>query len=119
MAGQLGYCGLDRRRLPLAGTELRGCWESGPGRTADAAGVAMGGRPLPERDDPGDEPPSPAPRLRDFVPVELASHRGARRGPRPAPLPLPNDPGATAPTPHEPVPPAWEERATLFADAEL
>lgn len=28
MAGQLGYCGLDRGRSPLTGEEIRGCWES-------------------------------------------------------------------------------------------
>ena len=30
MAGQLGYCGLDRRRQPLTGDEIRGCWEAWP-----------------------------------------------------------------------------------------
>lgn len=24
----VGYCGLDRRRAPLDGDEIRGCWES-------------------------------------------------------------------------------------------
>lgn len=28
VAGGLGYCGLDRRRVPLTGLELRGCWEA-------------------------------------------------------------------------------------------
>jgi hypothetical protein len=28
VAGQLGYCGLDRRRRPLKGDEIRGCWEA-------------------------------------------------------------------------------------------
>jgi hypothetical protein len=27
VAAQLGYCGLDRRRQPLAGDEIRPCWE--------------------------------------------------------------------------------------------
>jgi hypothetical protein len=27
VAGGLGYCGLDRARLPLSGDELRGCWQ--------------------------------------------------------------------------------------------
>jgi hypothetical protein len=27
VAAQLGYCGLDRRRRPLAGDEIRPCWE--------------------------------------------------------------------------------------------
>lgn len=30
MAAQLGYCGIDRRRRPLAGDEIRGCWEARP-----------------------------------------------------------------------------------------
>ena len=28
IAGQLGYCGLDPRRLPIRGDEMRGCWEA-------------------------------------------------------------------------------------------
>ena len=31
VAGSLGYCGLDRRRRPLAGDEIRECWEAGAG----------------------------------------------------------------------------------------
>jgi hypothetical protein len=27
VAAQIGYCGLDRRRQPLRGDEMRGCWE--------------------------------------------------------------------------------------------
>ena len=30
VAAQLGYCGLDRRRAPLVGDEIRACWESTP-----------------------------------------------------------------------------------------
>jgi hypothetical protein len=30
VAAQLGYCGLDRRRQPLAGDEIRSCWEAWP-----------------------------------------------------------------------------------------
>jgi hypothetical protein len=30
VAGQLGYCGLDRKRQPLSGEEIRGCWEAWP-----------------------------------------------------------------------------------------
>jgi hypothetical protein len=30
VAGQLGYCGLDPRRQPLNGDEVRGCWEANP-----------------------------------------------------------------------------------------
>lgn len=40
VAGQLGYCGLDRQRRPLRGDEIRPCWEA-----ADAAGASPA--PLP------------------------------------------------------------------------
>jgi hypothetical protein len=30
VAAQLGYCGLDRSRQPLSGTEIRACWEGWP-----------------------------------------------------------------------------------------
>jgi hypothetical protein len=30
VAAQLGYCGLDRHRQPLAGDEIRPCWEARP-----------------------------------------------------------------------------------------
>jgi hypothetical protein len=30
VAAQLGYCGLDRHRQPLAGDEIRACWEAWP-----------------------------------------------------------------------------------------
>jgi hypothetical protein len=35
VAAQLGYCGLDRKRLPLRGDEIRACWEGRPGVIAD------------------------------------------------------------------------------------
>jgi hypothetical protein len=28
VAAQIGYCGLDRQRLPLRGDEVRACWEA-------------------------------------------------------------------------------------------
>ena len=48
MAGELGYCGLDRRRGALRGDEIRACWD---GRTAVvaeplAAGVRPGERDM-------------------------------------------------------------------------
>jgi hypothetical protein len=30
VAAQIGYCGVDRLRQPLSGTEIRGCWEAWP-----------------------------------------------------------------------------------------
>ena len=118
MAAQLGYCGLDRRRLPLAGTELRGCWEAGPARLLDAPGDA----PREPILDVEAEPPSPALRLRDFVPVELARHREARdnRPKRPStdePRVEPDDVAGIGPA-TQPAP-TWSDRATLFADTEL
>ena len=29
VAARVGFCGLDRRRLPLIGDEVRSCWEDG------------------------------------------------------------------------------------------
>jgi hypothetical protein len=29
VAAKVGYCGLDRRRAPLQGDEIRACWEAG------------------------------------------------------------------------------------------
>jgi len=118
VAAQLGYCGLDRRRLPLAGTELRGCWEAGPARLLDTPGDV----PREPTLDVEPEPPSPALRLRDFVPVELARHREARAerpkrtpadGPRHGP-----DIEADAGPATQPAP-TWSDQVTLFADAEL
>jgi hypothetical protein len=41
VAGQLGYCGLDRQRRPLRGDEIRACWEGGGAAITDspAAGI--------------------------------------------------------------------------------
>jgi len=62
IAGQLGYCGLDRRRLPLRGDELRGCWEEAPtiqlDPTAPRTAAAAAWRPPGRRVEfvPVDEP---------------------------------------------------------------
>jgi hypothetical protein len=121
VAAQIGYCGLDRRRLPLAGGELRGCWEAGRARPLDAPGAAPGELGSFTAEEP--ESPAPALRLRDFVPVELVRHRAAQAR-RPAtratagtePPPIPDRP----PDPAHPAPaPMWADRVTLFADAEL
>jgi hypothetical protein len=119
VAAQLGYCGLDRRRLPLAGTELRGCWEAGPTRLPDAPADAPRD---PVLDDAAPEPPSPALRLRDFVPVELARHREARaehskRPPADGPRREPHVEADAGPATQPAL--SWSDRVTLFADAEL
>lgn len=108
MAAQLGYCGLDRRRLPMTGQELRGCWAAGPARSADATPAAV---------DPG-EPSSPALRLRDFVPVELP--RGDARVPGASEAPVAAQPAireTDGPRPDNTRP--WADPVTLFVDAEL
>jgi hypothetical protein len=38
----VGYCGLDRRRSPLVGDEMRACWDAWPS--------ALDPRPLPVKD---------------------------------------------------------------------
>jgi hypothetical protein len=40
VAGQLGYCGLDARRQPLTGEEIRGCWEGGLADPATSVTIA-------------------------------------------------------------------------------
>ncbi len=90
MASRLGYCGLDRRRAPLDGAEVRACWEDGalpvapdpsiPG-LLDLLTVHALGDPPPSSDpeppvDPA-RPIRPTPRLRsvspnrDWVEVEI------------------------------------------------
>jgi hypothetical protein len=41
VAGGLGYCGLDRRRQPLTGDEIRGCWEAWPADSLPDGAVAL------------------------------------------------------------------------------
>lgn len=102
LAATVGYCGLDRRRLPLTGTELRGCW--------------MGPSPGTET-----EPPrfvaevDPGVRLRGFVPVELAA-RSSLGAVTPATVANPATPAIPAPAldPSD----GWTHRTTLFGDAE-
>jgi len=69
------------------------------------------------------EPPSPALRLRDFVPVELARHRAAeadrpRRTPTDGPR-LQQDVKPRAEPAAREAAPTWSDRVTLFADAEF
>lgn len=93
MAGRLGYCGLDRRRTPISGLELRGCWEGADAVAGPAIGASVEAPPAWPRD-----------RFRrDFVPVG---------GPDSAPLGL-----RTALIVLEPTEPgSIEGHATLFDD---
>ncbi|MGZ8437298.1 MAG: hypothetical protein ACXWXR_02010 [Candidatus Limnocylindrales bacterium] len=70
VAAQIGYCGLDRRRRPLRGDEIRECWESldAPGAPGTPArptlGPAAGWALAPDLDR------TPV-RLRDFIEVRV------------------------------------------------
>jgi hypothetical protein len=59
VAGQLGYCGLERRRAPLSGDEIRGCWQAAPETRLPEAALATSIRSIGT---------GRRPRL-DFVPV--------------------------------------------------
>ncbi len=118
MAGQVGFCGLDRRRMPLAGTEHRGCWE------ARTAGLPVG---LPVRPaDSGHEGPGPRwsdDRIaRTFVPVELLADH-------PIPLSTAEPPiGSSKPAMRTVLadearddavrPEPWQDRRTLFGESD-
>jgi len=68
VAAKLGFCGLDRRREPLQGDEVRACWEDGavarppepvtPG-LLDLLTVAGIGEPASSRDADGSRPSAP------------------------------------------------------------
>ena len=45
VAAQLGYCGLDRGRQPLAGDEIRSCWEAWPNGADPATIIPLTIRP--------------------------------------------------------------------------
>ena len=45
VAPGLGFCGLDRRRIPLLGDEMRVCWEAAAGLAAGEDPDAMTVRP--------------------------------------------------------------------------
>jgi hypothetical protein len=99
VAGSLGFCGLDRRRQPLVGDEIRACWEAWPG-IVDLAETITPSQPLvgPSAAEP-----------RDFVEV----------GVRPA-VEVPAATGEVAPIVLGPVPmpaigePGW----SLWGDVE-
>jgi hypothetical protein len=101
LAARVGYCGLDKRRLPLTGRELRGCWTAPPPETE-----AEPPRFVAEVD--------PGVRLRGFVPVELEI-----RSAKALASPIARPP-STAVIPGAAFDPAdgWTDRTTLFGDAE-
>lgn len=98
IAGHLGYCGLDRQRLPLRGDEQRGCWQ-------EAAHLVDVRAPATVAPVAGERPAVSARRQLEFVPVdavEPAPVRGTRVQPtepaRPAPPVDPPGPALAPPT---------------------
>jgi hypothetical protein len=115
LAASVGFCGLDRRRLPLRGDEHRGCWDPA------AATQAVLALPAPRAAEVGDRAAAErnaVSRLRGggaragliegFVPIEQAN-----LGPRtlePADhLPAVRPPGAETVE-------GWADRETLFGE---
>jgi hypothetical protein len=107
LAADVGWCALDRRRRPLTGLELRGCWAERPTTRGEADA---------RRGDLVAQAPTPrtlAPATRGFVPVDdvraagtvVASISGETMTP-PAPPPGP-DPAD-----------GWDRRFSLFGDLE-
>jgi hypothetical protein len=66
VAGQLGYCGLDRQRQPLTGDEIRPCWEAADATSINVPALPGVGPVWPL--EPGDAR-TPV-RVLDFVEVE-------------------------------------------------
>jgi hypothetical protein len=125
LAGDLGYCGLDARRRPLTGQELRGCWEPKPegpevsvlSRVLDEAGrVRQARTPVPAYR-AGESPPG-----RAFVPVESVARAPAEGRPadRPTGDSPPGDTAAVEPPPAFVIEsePGWAERTSLFGEPE-
>lgn len=101
LAADVGYCALDRRRRPLTGLELRGCWEQRPSTAEGPAGATDVTTPHGATDHRGSAPP------RGFVPIDDVG-----------PLPIP-DPLVPAPTflLGDSVD-GWETRTSLFGEPE-
>jgi hypothetical protein len=79
VAGQLGYCGLDRKRVPLRGDEIRACWESSA--PPIEVPVANPVRSLPPSLEVDDDRTSV--RTVEFVEVPTAAQESRRRiGPK-------------------------------------
>jgi hypothetical protein len=121
VAGQLGFCGLDRRRTPITGIELRGCWQAGANRQLELG---------PKRGPVG-RARAGTPRGRDFVPVELhrdppagaprasgaAKIDGARRA-TDAVAPVAASGALEPPAVNAVSVDAWAERVTLFGEGD-
>jgi hypothetical protein len=99
LAPDLGFCALDRKRRPLTGRELRGCWAERPsvGEAQAATGAAVARDPLGPR--------RPTTSARGFIPLDEVEPISPSEPFVPAPILLIG----------EPVEP-WEARTSLFGD---
>jgi hypothetical protein len=137
LAGDLGYCALDRHRQPLTGRELRGCWEERPGGMAAAPGPSALAKLEPHRLRSAAASQGMSPNLgadsghaRGFVPIELLAPiappaGGTRRSEGPDVIEArrqgpdldpeaPLRPPFVLPEPDE----DWTDRTSLFGEAE-
>jgi hypothetical protein len=83
LTSDVGWCGLDPRRLPLTGVEQRGCWQERPAATQAPTPAPGGHRVRQPRTQPLDDSLEPVPPL-DFIPVELVGRVGIATQPAPA-----------------------------------
>ncbi len=90
----MGYCGLDKRRTPLVGDEIRACWEAG-------AAPDRPSLPVPVMS-------IPAAAGRDFIEID-GSASAATTGAAPA-----SEPTFDAPAQTLPAEPRW----SLWSDLE-
>lgn len=113
LATDVNYCALDRRRRPLSGLELRGCWSERPSSLQAAARLASVD---PDRRFVEASAAAPANGPRGFVPVEEV--RPNRH--EPAIDPMPSEPGAEDGLPFSVLEPVdgWDGRTSLFGEPE-
>lgn len=100
VAAQLGYCGLDPKRAPLTGDEIRPCWEAADGTATAVPALPGVGAVWPF--DPEDDRTS----VRTLEFVEVAAIDGA------------TDPIEAAPGEPAFLAPSAEPRWSLFGDVE-
>lgn len=100
LAADVGFCALDRKRRPLTGRELRGCWAERPAAAEPQATATA------QQNDPLGAPRQTR-SVRGFVPVDEIASLPPRDSAVPAPILLLGEPG-------EP----WETRTSLFGESD-
>jgi len=70
VAARLGYCGLDSRRAPLVGDEIRGCWEAPATLVAVEPSEGHTSSPAPARPAPAGVSLVETPEHRSFVELD-------------------------------------------------